>query len=114
MLKFWEKKNNEDNLHIKLRKITLQKFISAVLFVSIKYHIYVTKYIKEIKMSVNIFKRLWNILYLYIINNNGISTMTYKILFNKIKINKIINYLIIFTIKPREKKISFKENTKKS
>lgn len=39
--------------------------------------------------------------------------MTYKILFNKIKINKIINYLIIFTIKP-EKKISFKENTKKS
>lgn len=39
--------------------------------------------------------------------------MTYKILFNKIKINKIINYLIIFTIK-LEKKISFKENTKKS
>ena len=44
--------------HIKLGKITFQKFISAILFVSIKCHIYITKYIKKIKMGVNIFKRL--------------------------------------------------------
>lgn len=90
--------------HIKLGKITFQKFISAILFVSIKCHIYITKYIKKIKMGVNIFKRLWNILYLYTINSSRISTVKYKILFDKIKI----------IIKSKRKKISFKENIEKS